>query len=46
LVIGNREAHLGDGVVVVGGGFLIGATFGILAIGFVLYRFWPTRRKV
>ena len=32
---------LGEGVIVVGVGFLLGSTLGLAGAGFVLYRFWP-----
>jgi len=41
VVGGSREAGLGDGVVVVGGGFVIGITLGLATLAFVLHRFWP-----
>ena len=43
IVTDPRQIGLGDGVIVVGGGFVIGCTLGIGALVFVLYRFWPRR---
>ena len=46
LVVTNRkEIGLGDGVIVVGGGFVVGTTLGLLGISLVLYRFWPRRHS-
>jgi hypothetical protein len=33
----------GDGVMVIGGGFLLGSALGIAGAAFMLYRFWPKR---
>jgi hypothetical protein len=33
----------GDGVMVVGGGFIVGTTLGLAALVLMLYRFWPRR---
>jgi hypothetical protein len=38
-----QDTGLGDGVMVVGGGFIIGCALGISGIVFVLYKFWPRR---
>lgn len=35
----------GDGVLVIGGGFLLGSTVGIAGAAFMLYRFWPRRNS-
>ncbi|MBZ5678780.1 MAG: hypothetical protein LAO24_01605 [Acidobacteriia bacterium] len=37
------DVGLGDGVVVVGGGLIVGTTLGLLGLAIVLYRFWPSR---
>ena len=39
-----KEASPGDGMVVIGGGYLHGAILGGAAFGLVLYRFWPRKR--
>jgi hypothetical protein len=36
-----KDTGLGDGVVVVGGGFIIGCILGVSGIVFTLYKFWP-----
>jgi hypothetical protein len=42
LAVPNPEDFgLGDGLMVVGGGFVIGCTLGVAAIVGVLYKFWP-----
>ena len=38
-----KEVSPADGVVVIGGGFLLGATLGVTGFGLVLYKFWPRR---
>jgi hypothetical protein len=38
-----KDIGLGDGVMVVGGGFVLGCTLGIAGLVLVLYRFWPRR---
>ena len=43
VVTDPKMFSLGDGVVVVGGGFVIGTTLGLAGLFFVLYRFWPGR---
>ncbi len=43
VVTDPKQIDIGDGVVVVGGGLVIGCTLGIAALVFVLYRFWPGR---
>jgi hypothetical protein len=44
LVVPNpKDIGLGDGVMVVGGGFIIGCVLGISGIVFVLYKFWPRK---
>jgi hypothetical protein len=43
IVTDPRQIGLGDGVIVVGGGFLIGCTLGLGALVVILYRFWPRR---
>jgi len=44
LVVPNpKDVGLGDGVMVVGGGFIIGCTLGVAGIAVVLYKFWPRR---
>ncbi len=43
VVTDPKQIGLGDGVVVVGGGFVIGCTLGLAALVLVLYRFWPRR---
>ena len=37
------ERDLGDGIMVVGGGLVIGTTLGLGALVFMLYRFWPKK---
>ena len=39
-----KEASAADGVVVIGGGYLLGSIFGVTTLGVVLYRFWPRKR--
>lgn len=47
IVVPNpRDVGLGDGVVVVGGGFLIGCTLGVAGIAIVLYKFWPRGKQI
>jgi hypothetical protein len=42
LAVPNPEDFgLGDGLRVVGGGFVIGCTLGVAGIVAVLYKFWP-----
>jgi hypothetical protein len=44
IVVSNpKEIGLGDGVMVVGGGFVIGCTLGVAGLVLVLYKFWPRR---
>jgi hypothetical protein len=38
-----KEINPADGVVVIGGGFLLGAILGVTGFGLVLYKFWPRR---
>ena len=46
LVLTNpKETGLGDGVMVVGGGFVIGSTLGLGGIVLVLDKFWPRRLR-
>lgn len=40
-----KEIGMGDGVVVIGGGLIIGATLGLLGTGLFIYRFWPSRAQ-
>ncbi len=40
-----KEIGLGEGVMVVGGGFVIGSTLGLAGIVLVLYKFWPRRLR-
>jgi hypothetical protein len=40
-----RDIGLGDGVVVVGGGFIIGCTLGVTGLVVFVYRFWPRRTQ-
>jgi len=43
-VVPNPEdIGLGDGVVVVGGGFVMGCSLGVAGLAIVLYKFWPRR---
>ena len=39
------QPDLGDGVMVVGGGFLVGCSLGLAGLIFVLYRFWSGRTQ-
>ena len=43
VVTDSEKLSIGDGVVVVGGGFVFGLVFGLAGLVFVLYRFWPRR---
>jgi len=43
VVTDPEKLSIGDGVVVVGGGFVFGLVFGLAGLVFVLYRFWPRR---
>jgi hypothetical protein len=43
VITNPAEVSSADGVVVIGGGFVIGTTLGLSGFAFVLYRFWPTR---
>ncbi|HEY6182895.1 MAG TPA: hypothetical protein VIW67_11655 [Terriglobales bacterium] len=43
VVTNPKDIGLGDGVMVVGGGFLFGTTLGLLGLGCMLYRYWPRR---
>ncbi len=36
-----QKVGIGDGVVVVGGGFVFGTTLGLAGLIFVLCRYWP-----
>ena len=38
-----QDTGLGDGVVVVGGGFVIGCTLGVGGVIWTLHKFWPRR---
>ena len=38
-----KDTGFGDGVMVVGGGFVIGCTLGVSGLVMVLYKFWPRR---
>ena len=38
-----QKLSLGDGVVVVGGGFVFGLVFALAGLVLVLCRFWPRR---
>jgi hypothetical protein len=38
-----KDTGIGDGVMVVGGGFVIGCTLGVAGLSIVLYKFWPRR---
>lgn len=40
-----KQVSVGDGVVVVGGGLLIGTTLGLAALVLMLYRFWPRKSQ-
>ena len=40
-----KDVGLGDGIVVVGGGFVIGCTLGLAGLAVVLYKFWPRRTQ-
>jgi hypothetical protein len=44
VVTNPKDIGLGDGVMVVGGGFLIGTTLGLVGLGFTLYRYWPRQQ--
>jgi uncharacterized membrane protein YgdD (TMEM256/DUF423 family) len=39
-----RELTPADGVVVIGGGFVLGTTLGLAGLALMLYRFWPRKR--
>jgi hypothetical protein len=43
VVTDPKQINMGDGVMVVSGGLIIGTTLGLLGIGLVIYRFWPAR---
>jgi hypothetical protein len=44
VVVTNRQdIGLGDGVMVVGGGFIMGCTVGVAGFLWVLRKFWPRR---
>jgi len=44
LVVPNPEDFgLGDGVMVVYGGFVLGCVLGVAGLAVVLYKFWPRR---
>jgi uncharacterized membrane protein YidH (DUF202 family) len=46
IVVSNRKnAHLGNGVMVVGGGFLIACMVGIAGAAVIVYRFWPRQSQ-
>jgi hypothetical protein len=46
LVVPNpKDIGLGDGVMVVGGGFVMGCTLGVSGLVMVLYKFWPRRTQ-
>jgi hypothetical protein len=38
-----KDIGLGDGVLVVARGFVIGCTLGVAGLAVVLYKFWPRR---
>jgi hypothetical protein len=45
LVVRNpKDIGLGDGVMVVGGGLIVGCTLGIGSFAYSLYKFWPRAR--
>jgi len=46
VVTDPKEIGLGDGAKVVGGGLIIGTTLGLVAVGCVLYRFWPAKNSI
>jgi hypothetical protein len=41
VVPNSKDVGLGDGVMVVGSGFVIGCTVGVAGLAIVLYKFWP-----
>jgi hypothetical protein len=45
VVTDPAQVSVGDGVVVVGGGFVLGTVLGLGALSFVLYRFWPRKQN-
>ena len=46
IVVRNpQQLGMGDGVAVVGGGFILGLTLGLTGLIYVLYRFWPSRER-
>ena len=45
VVTDPQKLSIGDGVVVVGGGFVFGLVFGLAGLVLVLYRSWPRRTE-
>jgi hypothetical protein len=43
VVLDPKQIGLGDGVMVVGGGFVLGCSLGLAGLIFVLLRFWPEK---
>jgi hypothetical protein len=43
VVTDPAQIGLGDGVVVIGGTFLIGTVLGLAGMIFILYRYWPRK---
>jgi hypothetical protein len=43
VVTDKTQLTPGDGVMVIGGGFLLGVGSGLALMGLILYRFWPRK---
>jgi hypothetical protein len=40
-LVKSHDIDVGDGIMVVGGGFILGTSLGLTGAGYVLYRYWP-----